>query len=221
LAQISGEIMMKPVPSEEEVVPLVLKKYKKGELTSRLLDDGFDGELILSKTLGAGMKYAELKEEGKVIIVCGGTGLLPFCDFIDLLFKRVLLLENNAMAEKCAAHDFVVREDLIKKRSFKLYCAAESETDLLPLALFQMEHLSKSTKIMFEAVFRLRSGEDRFKGKYPNLMTQKEYFNEKVTADLKYGSVCQIYICGSPEMNASMGQIMQENEVSSESYHFM
>lgn len=76
---------------------MVIKKYKNGELTSRLLDDGFDGELILSKPLGAGMKYGELKEEGKVIIVCGGTGLLPFCDFIDLLFKRVLLLENHAM----------------------------------------------------------------------------------------------------------------------------
>lgn len=115
----------------------------------------------------------------------------------------------------------MVREDLVKRRNFKVYCAAESETDLLPLTLFQMEHLSKSTKIVFEAMFRLRTGEEGFKAKYPNLRTQKEYFNEKVTADLKYGSLCQIYICGSPEMNASIGQIMIENEVSSESYHFM
>jgi len=40
------------------------------------------------------MNYHELNEDGKVIIVCGGTGILPFCDLIDLLFKRVNYIQN-------------------------------------------------------------------------------------------------------------------------------
>lgn len=42
--------------------------------------------------MGRGMRYDYLGEEGKVLIISGGTGLLPFYDFIDLLFKRVKLL---------------------------------------------------------------------------------------------------------------------------------
>ena len=73
---------------------MVIKKYSKGELTSRLLVNKFKGEMIVSAPMGAGMNYQNLRNDGKVIIVCGGTGVLPFCDLIDLLFKRVKYLRN-------------------------------------------------------------------------------------------------------------------------------
>ncbi len=73
---------------------MVIKKYSKGELTSRLLVNKFKGEIIVSAPMGAGMNYQNLRNDGKVIIVCGGTGVLPFCDLIDLLFKRVKYLRN-------------------------------------------------------------------------------------------------------------------------------
>ncbi len=154
------------------------------------------------------MKYGEIKEEGKVIIVCGGTGLLPFCDFIDLLFKRVLLLEGRPTASDFARKDPLVKEDLIKKRSFKLYCAAESTSDLLPLTLFQIEHLAKSEKINFEAIFRIHNNPDEFGRKYPSIKTQKEFFNENIIGELKYGAISQIYVCGPPGMNAVIGEIL-------------
>ena len=159
-------------------MPLVVKRYEKGELTQKCLGDkGYHGEILLSKSMGSGMKYGDIKEEGKVIIVSGGTGLLPFCDFIDLLFKRFLLLEGMPSAAEFAKKDPLVREDLIKKRSFKLYCAAESVSDLLPLTLYQIECLSKSQKIRFEAVFRIRNNVEEFRKKYPSIKTQKEFFN--------------------------------------------
>ncbi len=43
--------------------------------------------------MGKGMDYDNLDDEGKVIIACGGTGVFPFCDFIDMLFKRIKYLE--------------------------------------------------------------------------------------------------------------------------------
>jgi hypothetical protein len=39
--------------------------------------------------MGGGMNYDKLKPDGKVIIVSAGTGILPFGDFIDILFKRI------------------------------------------------------------------------------------------------------------------------------------
>jgi hypothetical protein len=71
-----------------------MKKYENGELTPRLLAENFNGEIVLSQPMGAGMKFDQIPSKGKVIIVCGGTGILPFCDFIDLLFKRTKFLES-------------------------------------------------------------------------------------------------------------------------------
>lgn len=45
----------------KEPIPLVIKRYEKGELTQRLLHNpAFEGEMILSKPMGAGMKYGEI-----------------------------------------------------------------------------------------------------------------------------------------------------------------
>lgn len=48
------------------------------------------------------------------------------------------MLEGRPEAIKFVRKDPLVQEDLIKSRSFKLYCAAESMSDLLPLTLFQL-----------------------------------------------------------------------------------
>jgi NAD(P)H-flavin reductase len=61
------------------------------------LVNDFKGEIIVSAPMGAGMNYQDLRDDGKVIIVCGGTGILPFCDLIDLLFKRVNYLKNSGL----------------------------------------------------------------------------------------------------------------------------
>ena len=42
--------------------------------------------LKLSPPKGLGLNFAELKER-TIFIIAGGTGLYPFSDLIDLLFK--------------------------------------------------------------------------------------------------------------------------------------
>ena len=60
-----------------------------------MLDEQFKGFLVISEPMGCGMNYQSLNSSGKVVIVCGGTGILPFCDFIDILFKKFKHLTNN------------------------------------------------------------------------------------------------------------------------------
>jgi len=59
----------------------------------------------LSELIGSGLKYHELKDKNKVIFVCGGTGVLPFCDLIDILFKRVQILENSNISQ------YIIKQD--------------------------------------------------------------------------------------------------------------
>ena len=43
--------------------------------------------LLLSSSKGTGLSLGGMRR-GKIVMVAGGTGFLPFCDFIDLLFKQ-------------------------------------------------------------------------------------------------------------------------------------
>jgi hypothetical protein len=69
------------------------------------------------------MRYHELPHSSKVIFVCGGTGILPFCDFIDLLFKRVKILEGTKHEDSLKIQDPLIEKDLIRDRQFVLYLA--------------------------------------------------------------------------------------------------
>lgn len=42
--------------------------------------------------------------------------MLPFCDFIDILFKRVKYINNNNISNILAERDPIVKKDLIIKR---------------------------------------------------------------------------------------------------------
>jgi hypothetical protein len=55
-----------------------------------VLIDEIPSNLDLSSLRGEGLHFGELNP-GKIIIVAGGTGIFPFCDLIDLLFKNHLI----------------------------------------------------------------------------------------------------------------------------------
>ena len=127
--------------------------------------------------MGAGLKYDTISASGLVIFVCGGTGILPFCDFIDLLFKRVKVLESSNLTGMIVNKDPLVLEDLIKKRSFVFYCAIENAADLPAMTIYQINNLCQSEKVKFSFVMRVRKGEELINNHYPNIRFQKNYFN--------------------------------------------
>jgi hypothetical protein len=47
-------------------------------------------KLQLSPPKGLGLEL-DVTKPGRIVIVTGGTGLFPFCDFIDLLYKSIYL----------------------------------------------------------------------------------------------------------------------------------
>ena len=48
----------------------------------------------MSRSMGAGLALQE-KKPGKIIILAGGTGIYPFIDTIDILYKRYLVSINH------------------------------------------------------------------------------------------------------------------------------
>lgn len=67
-----------------------MKRYPNGALTDSLIEKMLNNRkmtLTLSQEKGLGLELGDLTP-GKVIIIAGGTGILPFSDIIDLLFKQ-------------------------------------------------------------------------------------------------------------------------------------
>lgn len=80
--------------SESNYISLLIKRYPKGQLTPKLVNKAFT-RLQLSEPRGEGLHLQELTP-GKVIIVAGGTGLYPFSDLIDLLFKDLIASSDKS-----------------------------------------------------------------------------------------------------------------------------
>ena len=68
----------------EEYLRLLIKVYPTGKLTPSLL--GQPQSLMISEERGEGLKLEKVTP-GKLILVAGGTGLFPFSDLIDLVYK--------------------------------------------------------------------------------------------------------------------------------------
>lgn len=62
------------------------KKYETGKLTPILSSCKYNDLINVSSQRGIGMRLETLKE-GNIIFIAGGTGLCPYMDIIDLLFK--------------------------------------------------------------------------------------------------------------------------------------
>lgn len=68
----------------------MFKHYPKGKLTE-LMVNGTVNKVLLSVSKGEGLQLSSTKP-GKILIIVGGTGLFPFSDLIDLLYKEQLIL---------------------------------------------------------------------------------------------------------------------------------
>jgi hypothetical protein len=86
-----------PGEGKEESIPILFKYYVGGKMTSSLLN-GDAHVLRLSSPKGEGLQFSRLMP-GKVVIVAGGTGILPFSDLIDLLYKDQLRLEKPELED--------------------------------------------------------------------------------------------------------------------------
>ena len=73
-----------------------MKRYNDGYFTSDLISSDFNSDIKVSWARGSGLALQE-KKPGKIIILAGGTGIFPFIDTIDILYKKALVDQNHPM----------------------------------------------------------------------------------------------------------------------------
>ena len=78
-------------------IPIMFKTYAGGKWTEGLVKGPVE-KVMISCSKGEGLQLAQTKP-GRIIMVAGGTGLYPFSDFIDLLFKEQLIKDRPELAQ--------------------------------------------------------------------------------------------------------------------------
>jgi hypothetical protein len=96
---------------------------------------------LLSEPQGEGLQLSSAKP-GKIIIVAGGTGIYPFSDLIDLLFKELLIRMRPACTEQIFRLSPILKVKSFDMFSFKLFLAIRSLADVHPITLQQLLFLS-------------------------------------------------------------------------------
>lgn len=124
----------------EETVHLLMKRYDDGDFTSELLNSNFRKNINLSCAKGEGLALHE-KKPGHIFIVAGGTGIYPFIDVIDLLFKRMLVDSNHNLSQKIIEGTPAVKDSTLKTFKFTFIAAFKSMSDLHPITQYQCSKL--------------------------------------------------------------------------------
>lgn len=128
-------------------VPMIIKKYEEGKFTSEFLKELYKGDIKISKPRGRGLDLGEMPS-GEIVMIAGGTGINPYCDIIDLLYKELLLANKSPFAEEILDRNPILRTNsLSKSYQFRFYIAVGSFDDIHDLTAYQLNELSKSNRI--------------------------------------------------------------------------
>ena len=114
-----------------------MKRYGDGYFTSDLISPNFNSPIQVSCAKGAGLALHQ-KKPGKIILLAGGTGVYPFIDTIDILYKKALVDQNHPMKHKILEMDPAVADPCLNKFSFLIYASFNSHLDIHPMTLHQL-----------------------------------------------------------------------------------
>ena len=129
-------------------ISFLIKKYNDGRATSTL-QSWPSRNLTLSAQRGPGLCFASLAP-GKIVIVVGGTGVLPFSDLIDLLFKAQLMKEGNPQViQYITQTNPILANRPFDAFSFDFMGSFNFLSDIHPVTLAQISYLQRASRGAF------------------------------------------------------------------------
>lgn len=189
-------------------IPIVFRRYRSGKLTNALTENMLNTKkmtLSLSCEKGLGLQLRELPE-GRVIIVAGGTGLLPFSDLIDLLFKAEYAQSRPEFRKRFCEVSPLLSAPFLPKNSFRLFAAFESLDDVHKLTLLQLAFLASSKRV--EVTLRLSRPASEEAQKKLNFRFVRDRFEQLLERELGGESLAKVWVCGPPSMNEGLTEFL-------------
>jgi len=86
--------------------------------------------------------------------VAGGTGIYPFSDFIDLLYKEQLMKDSPGLRGEILTLSPVLESDPFKNFNFEMLAAFQHIEDMHPITLDQLTYLADRGRLKLTMKFR-------------------------------------------------------------------
>ncbi len=180
-------------------LPIMLKVYEKGKFTAKIHKmDLNNARFQLSPPKGFGLELDATKP-GRIVIVAGGTGLFPFCDIIDLLFKSLFMQQTNDHKTEILQANPLLKSDPFSKYCFVLLLAINDPQDIHPITYQQLLFLSHHPS-KFKVVLRVSKNEQALRNSESKIEFTRDYFTKRVIAESSSNDFSRVWICGPPKM---------------------
>jgi NAD(P)H-flavin reductase len=188
-------------------IPIMFKVYEGGRFSEGMAK-GPVTKLLLSESKGEGLQLAHTAP-GKVILVAGGTGLFPFSDFIDLLYKEQLILQRPALREQILGLSPVLGTDPFRPFTFELLAAFQHVDDVHLITLEQLLFLAEVGRL--KITFKFKTSPQGKVAEGGNVAFTEKGFHTLLEEKLRARDVSRIWICGPPGMNIMVSKFLREN----------
>ena len=149
-----------------------------------------------------------------MIILAGGTGIYPFIDTIDILYKKALVDQNHQMKQRILELNPALNDPCLNNFSFVIYASFASHLDMHPITLYQLHSLTKMLPASkFRCFLKIREyPREMFAEVYGGLKFSTARFEEFLKGELgDQDELSQIYMCGPGKMTEGVvKKLMQE-----------
>ena len=152
-------------------------------------------------------------------MIAAGTGILPFIDLLDLLFKKQIFMslksesKDTSIVKPCQDYD-----SLFNGASFKLFCGFRTLEDFIGWEwIDKLAELSyQSGQNLFQCVSKL-SEKVNFKG----IVSTEQYFDAEFYSNQISDDTEKIWVCGPPLMQTKIYEELRSNGISADKIFFV
>lgn len=189
-------------PTHSESLTMVIKAYDDPlALSHRLKVAPIGSKYNIQGPIGAGL---EIKESfsGECVIIAAGTGILPFIDLLDMLYKKIL---QAVCKIKNLDSNFIKPEQDYSKffpgAKFKLLCAFRTLDDFIGYEwIGHMAKLSAEHNLnIFSCICRIKTDQE-----LSGIKKTRDYFNKDFFKKTMGLNADKIFVCGPPLMHVSI-----------------
>lgn len=154
---------------------------------------------------------------GKVIIVAGGTGLYPFSDLLDLLYKEDLTERNVAFKTMIFKHSPILEGRPFEHFKFHLMLAVNHIEDIHPITFRQILELSEYSS-KFRLTMRVGKEGELLKEAYKGVTFTRKLFDTLVLKEMESEQYKKVWVCGPPMMTTAIVKAFDKAGISEDRY---
>jgi len=208
---VTGLASAAKLVGEDSELPLLIKRYHNAGAFTNMLYSMPQTPVTIEGPKGRGL-CLEALAPGSIAIIAGGSGLFPFLDLIDLVFKGTVKHESIPVSEVKLA------EAALARHAFNFFISVDSVQDLVVPDQLQLICKAKSPKAQVQVRVKERVPSWAFQG-----CQLHERIGQKVVEEFiqKISRLQMVYICGPQAMYRDLVQALREGGVSEELIFFV